>query len=436
MTRSSRSPEVAAPAGLPRLLAGLDPAGSGTDLPRHLAQWGWPPRRRPADVLGEIERSGLRGRGGAWFPTAVKWRAVASRRMRSGVVVVNGAEAEPASGKDRLLLHRAPHLVLDGASLAAGAVGAARVIAYVPPALVDTVGAAVAERRALGIDPVGIDVVAAATSFVAGEESAVVDHLNGGPGSRPSFTAVRPVYQRGVGGRPTLVQNAETLAHAALVGRFGADWFRRMGTAGSPGSALLTVSSPSDRPSIIEVALGTPLRSVLAAAGVDQRDASAALVGGFGGTWLALPDALDMPLAEESLRGAGATLGAGVVAVLGQDGCPLAETAHVAAYLETQGAGQCGPCLNGLPALAGATAELAWRPTGQHRLPSRLEQLGAQIEGRGACHHPDGAVRLVRSALRAFPGHVRMHLEHGPCRAADAPPVLPVRDPRRAVRSA
>lgn len=426
------------PAGLPRLLSGLRPDGGQVDLARHLQHWGWPwpAAWRPGKLIAEIERAGLRGRGGAAFPAAVKWKAVSSRRMRASVVVANGAEREPASGKDRLLLARAPHLVLDGASLAGAAVGALRVIAYVPADLVATVTAAVAERSERGLDPTPIEVVASAPSFVSGEESAVVDHLNGGPGGRPMFTAVQPVYRRGVQGRPTLVQNVETLAHAALISRFGAAWFRAMGTAESPGSALLTVSGAGRAPAVTEIASGAPLGSVLHALDTDLPSVGAVLIGGFGGTWLAVPDARRARLSAEGLQPLGAAFGAGVVGVLPLDACPLAETAHITAYLAAHGAGQCGPCVHGLPALADVAAALAWHPSRQTRLVERAGHLAAQIAGRGACHHPDGAVRLVQSSLRVFSDHVDAHLNYGPCPGAGRPPVLPVPDARGRARVA
>lgn len=423
-----------APVGLPRLLSGLG-ADSGTvGLSAHVAHWGSPPRRsgRRSALIEEIERSGLRGRGGAGFPTAVKWRAVSVRRLRRAVVVANGAEAEPVSAKDQLLMQRVPHLVLDGASLAASAVGAGRVVIYVPPALVAHMSAAVAARQGFGLDPVDIEVVAAVVSFVAGEESAVVVHLNGGPGGLPAFTGLRPVYERGVGGAPTLVQNVETLAHAALIGRFGGDWFSQLGTSASPGTALLTLSGVVP-PTVMEIALGTSLGSVLAGAQLHPASIGPVLMGGFGGSWVELNEALGVPVCEEGLRGLGATLGAGVVGLLPVSACPLAETAHIAAYMSSQGAGQCGPCTNGLPAIASAAAALAWNPRGYGDLVERIEGLGRQVSGRGACHHPDGVVRMALSALRVFSGHVDGHLRHGPCEAAAAPPTLKVPDARHRI---
>jgi NADH:ubiquinone oxidoreductase subunit F (NADH-binding) len=347
------------------------------------------------------------------------------------VVVANGAEGEPASRKDRLLFTRAPHLVLDGATLAAAAVGASRLVIYVPPRLVGVVSAAIVERSALGIDPVEPEVVAAADCFVAGEASAAVAQLNGGPGGTPVFTGIRPVHERGVGGRPTLVQNAETLAHVGLIARFGAVWFRRLGTPDSPGTALATVSGAVGRPRVIEVALGTTLRDVVGLFELSVDSLRAVLLGGYGGAWLSGRDAMDTPLCEERLRPLGTAFGAGVIALLPQTSCPLAETARIVTYMETQGAGQCGPCANGLPAMSTAMTSLAFDASPRRGTPERLAQLCDLIDGRGACHHPDGVARLVRSTLRSFIKHVGAHQRHGPCPPASGPGVLPIPEPGR-----
>ena len=430
VTLSRPGTSVPAPSGTARLLEAMALRGKRPTLREHVDQWGTPPssggRGRP-DLLVELERSGLRGRGGAWFPTATKWRSVASKRFRRPVVVANGAEGEPASRKDGLLLTRAPHLVLDGASLAAGAVGASRLVVFVPARLVDAVSAAVVERSAFGLDPVAPEVVVAADRFVAGESSAAVDQLNGGPGGRPYFTADRPVHDRGVDGQPTLVQNVETLAHVALIARFGAGWFRHQGTSDSPGTALATVCGIS-RPRVTELALGTPVRDVVEVFDVQRHSVGGVLVGGYGGAWLPARQALETPLCEEHLRPLGATFGPGVIALLPRTSCPLAETARIVAYMETQGAGQCGPCVNGLPAMTAAMAALAFG--GNRRgVTERLAQLCTLIDGRGACHHPDGVAKLVRSVLRAFPRHVGAHQERGPCAQAHEPGVLPLPEP-------
>jgi NADH:ubiquinone oxidoreductase subunit F (NADH-binding) len=344
-------------------------------------------------------------------------------------VVANGAEGEPASIKDRLLLGRVPHLVLDGASLAAAAVGATRLIVYVRPSQFGAVSAAVADRAHLGLDSVEPEVVIAADGFVAGEASAVVANVNGGPGAVPTFTRLRPVHERGVGGRPTLVQNVETLAHVALIARFGAAWFRQLGTADTPGTALATVSGTGRRPGVVEMPVGTTLRSLIARFAVRPSSLQAVLLGGYGGAWVSARQVMDVPLCEERLRPLGATLGAGVVALLPKRTCPLAETARIVRYMAGQTAGQCGPCVNGLPAMTEAMTNLAFDHSRMRGAHDRLIGLCDLIDGRGACHHPDGVARLVRSALRTFAIHLDLHRRRGPCPAAYRPGVLTIPDP-------
>ena len=420
---------LAPPTGAVRLLAGLGERGGATALADHVARWGPVPdpgRRGRGGFLDELHRSGLRGHGGAWFPAAVKWEAVAARRLGRPVVVANGSEGEPASGKDRLLLRRAPHLVVDGLMVAAETLGASRAVLYVPASEARHLSEVLRERRRAGIDPLDVEIAVAPERFIAGEESAVVAHLDGGEGALPAFTAVTPVYRKGVDGRPTLVQNVETLAHAALIARFGAAWFRSVGTEESPGTALLTVTIGASGPRVIEVPFGATLRSVWSALGESPAEAPAILLGGYGGTWMAGARVLDVPLAEEHLRPLGATFGAGVVLAPPPTMCPLAEVAAIAAYLAREGAGQCGPCAYGLPALADAAASLAFGTRGGAGGPAggglqaRIFQLCESVEGRGACHHPDGAARMVRSALLAFGDHVDHHLHIGPCPSAAA----------------
>jgi NADH:ubiquinone oxidoreductase subunit F (NADH-binding) len=367
-----------------------------------------------------LERSGLRGRGGASFPVGRKWRAVAGGRLRRAVVVANGSDSEPASAKDALLLGRVPHLVLDGLALAAEAVGAAKAVLHAPRGLCRDLAAAVSERANAGIDRLPVEVVGASGGFVAGEESAVVSRLNGGPGGRPTFTRLRPVYLEGVGGRPTLVQNVETLAHVALISRFGASWFRELGTRSCPGSALLTITSPEGAQQVVEVALGTPFDAVAGSVGIAPGEVAGALLGGYGGTWLHAGALSRLALSEDQARKVGATLGAGVVVTMGKAACPLDEVAQITSYMASQSAGQCGPCRLGLPALAAATNALAYAPSSQRRDAGSVLELCDLVDGRGACHHPDGVARMVRSALRAFGSHVELHLRKGPCRAAAA----------------
>ena len=370
--------------------------------------------------MAEVERSGLTGRGGAGFPTAVKLAAVAARR--APVVVANGTEGEPVSSKDAVLMAFNPHLVIDGVVAAMAAVGADEAcvaVSHRAGSAARVIEAALIERRT---DARRIRVVAVPDGFVAGEESALVHFLNGGE-AKPTFTPPRP-FERGVGGRPTLVQNVETLANLALVARYGADWFRAAGTDTEPGTALVTVAGAIHRPGVVEVELGVSLGAVVERCGGLAAPAQAVLVGGYFGSWIGA-DALDLPLSNAALR----ALGARAIVVLPQDTCGVVESARVVRYLAGESAGQCGPCVFGLPAVADAFASIAaGRPDAQTAL-ERLPRLSAQIARRGACAHPDGALRFAGSALRVFAREIELHLG-GQCSATSREPLLPTETTR------
>lgn len=386
------------PASLPRLLHGLDESGAMISLAEHERLHGRLPRPAPRELVEVVERSGLRGRGGADFPTARKLRSVAMTR-RGAALVVNGSETEPASDKDRLLLTRLPHLVLDGAVLAARAIGAREVLVKVGESAVRTQAAldsAMAERPDEGVD---LHLIGAPEGYVLGEESAVIHYLNGGA-PLPTFVPPRP-FERGYRGRPTLVQNPETLAQIALVARYGHRWYRELGTDADPGSALVTISGAVAEPGVYELAFGTPMADLLAAAGGATEPLQALLVGGYFGTWVDSSRASLLRLAREDLRSVGCSLGSGVLIALGESACGLHESALVINYLADQSAGQCGPCVYGLRAIADAVASLADGVAHQREL-DRVLRWTTEIRGRGACHHPDGAARFVESALNVF----------------------------------
>jgi NADH:ubiquinone oxidoreductase subunit F (NADH-binding) len=418
---------VIAHEGLPRLLAGLNGGQVALTLAEHHDIHGPLPRPTPAQLIEVIDRSGLRGRGGADFPTARKLHAVAQSR-RAGAVVVNGSETEPASAKDGLLLSRLPHLVLDGAVLAALTVGAEEVIVKVGDAAVRSIDAlehAIAERTS---DPVPVQLVSGPGGYVAGEESAVIHHLNGGR-PVPTFVPPRP-YQKGYRGRPTLIQNPETLAQIALVARFGDSWYRELGTTADPGSALVTITGAVTAPGVYELAFGTSMRDLIAAAGGSTEPLQALLVGGYFGTWVDASRALALRLAREDLRSVGCTLGSGVLIALGESSCGLHESARVISYLASESAGQCGPCVYGLRAIAESFGALAEGVAHRHER-GQLERWAAEVRGRGACHHPDGAVRFVQSALHVFGSEIEPH-QRERCNAVPAGlPTGEVRGARR-----
>lgn len=423
---------VAGHHGLPRLLAGMDPGGAPMTLAEHERIHGPLPRLGPQELIEAVEMSGLRGRGGADFPTARKLRAVAAAARRPSAVVVNGSETEPASAKDRLLISRLPHLVLDGAMLAAAAVGAREVVVKLSQGAVGSVDAIESALAVRAGDPMGVRLVTGPEGYVTGEESAVVHLLNGGA-PLPTFVPPRP-FERGYRGRPTLIQNPETLAQIALVARFGAAWYRELGTTADPGSALVTISGAVAQPGVYELAFGTSMNDLLAAAGGSTQPLQALLVGGYFGTWVRSREALGLRLAREDLRSVGCTLGSGVLIALGERSCGLHESAHVIDYLARQSSGQCGPCVFGLRAIADAVLAMA-DGTGSARERERVLRWASEVRGRGACHHPDGAVRFVQSAIDVFGPEIERH-RHERCTALPAGLPLDARAERRPTRRA
>lgn len=414
-----------------RLLSAWHATGAPAALADHLRRHGpvpvapAPGSRTSMPLVEAAEAAGLTGRGGAGFPVARKLRAVAERGGRA-VVVVNAMESEPASRKDQFLLAVAPHLVLDGAVLAAIAVGADTVHVCLPrtrTAQYRQLSASLSERRRARLDPVRLRLHALPHAYVSSESTSLVRWLNGGP-ARPQGSPPR-AHERGVARRPTLVSNAETLAHLALIARHGPDWFRETGTAHEPGTTLVTVSGAVAMPGVQEVALGTPLAKILTRAGGPTQPLRAVLLGGFAGTWLP-SEHLDTPFTRRDLAPLGAAPGAGVLVGLPPSVCGLSETARILAYLAAHGARQCGPCRFGLPAVADDFAALAAGRADPGLLP-RLHRRTGLLPDRGACRHPDGAARLAASALSTFADDVDHHLDHGSCPAAGhRPPLIPV----------
>jgi NADH:ubiquinone oxidoreductase subunit F (NADH-binding) len=376
--------------GAPRLLAGLD-RYEFLDLTAHSAVHGPLPALGLVRLLGLLDGAALAGRGGAGFPFAAKLRALPPAGPRE--VVVNGAESEPGSTKDRTLLRRAPHLVLDGAITVARATGARRITVVLHDPLAEqAVRRAAAERRErIRITPID-------GGFVAGEGRAVVRALTGGPARPPGRRA--HAAQQGV-----VLANVETFAQLAVLARLGAA-YRNTGTAAEPGTTLLTVGGAVARPGVVEIPLGTPLDIILDASAAAPPQAI--VVGGYHGSWHAR--AGDITLSRAGMANVGGTFGAGVLLVIDHSTCALGELARVAAWLAAESVGQCGPCRFGLPAIARDVAALA------DGVPAGLGAAFAHarvVDGRGACRHPDGAVRFVTSGLHLLRDEVARHARGG-----------------------
>ncbi|SMC62716.1 NADH-ubiquinone oxidoreductase-F iron-sulfur binding region domain-containing protein [Kibdelosporangium aridum] len=398
--------------GRPRLLS-----NQARSITEHAKAVGALPTSVVPQLIDMITASGLRGRGGGWFPSGRKIASVAGRA--NPYVVVNGMESEPAAGKDKLLLRLAPHLVLDGAELAALALGADRITVAVhrDTGLARHMMNAIADRVAAGWGKVEIDVSEPPNWYVSSESTAVASFVGGGE-AKPKADSARV---SGVNGRPTLVSNVETFAHIALIGRYGPNWFRQAGTGDSPGTALFTVSGAVRSPGVYELPVGITGETILRVANGVREPISAMLVGGYGGAWIP-PTQLHRPFSPEGLEPLGASLGAGIVVALPARTCGLFETVRVATWMADQTAKQCGPCFRGLPAIAEDFAMIA--RDGSRKAYERLRFRLGVINGRGACAHPDGVVKFVDSALKTFALDIRRHLSGQLC--PGGPRVLPI----------
>lgn len=370
--------------------------------------------RRLADtgeLLADVERSGLLGRGGAAFPLAVKLRAVRDngRRGNSGTVVVaNGEEGEPASIKDRWLLRHRPHLVLDGLRLAAAIVAADRAYVYVSdPDSARAVETALTELGPDTLSGVEVGVWTVDPGYISGEETAVTRAINGGP-VKPTDKPPRP-FEAGVRGLPTLVSNVETLANLPYLQHHGSAAFRSLGTSMSAGTFLMTITGAARPPGLYEIPHGLPFTELLALHGVSSEQVRGALLGGYFAGLLNRA-VLDTTLDHETLRGLGSGLGCGAISVITDD-CAVAVAASVLAYFDRENAGQCGSCFNGTAAMAAVAGALRDGVATADDL-RRLRRWSVILRGRGACATLDAATNVAGSLLDQFPHAVARHLDN------------------------
>lgn len=417
-----RLARVGDPAGL--LLGGPAPAEGAESLEQHLARLGPVPMLSSGDVLSEIRRSGLQGRGGGGFPLHRKLET-ALQSPRQPLLLVNCSESEPASRKDWALCSFRPHVVLEGAAAIARALGAAEAILHLHASSIGTVTAlrqALAERHSVGGDP-RWRLSCGPGGYVAGESSAVARFVHAGV-ALPSFSSI-PLARRGPSGCPTVVSNAETAAHVAFIARRGAEHWREAGTDSCPGPQLLTITGAVPQPgTVVELSGRATIGEVLLAAGV-ERAPQAVLVGGYAGSWIRGDVAWHTDMEPSSLDRMGAGRGCGLLAVLPHGACALVETARIVRYLAGESAGQCGPCVHGLPVLVEGMEAVA-RGRGVARALRRMRRTAETLPGSGACGHPDGVVRLVASTLSAFEDDVIRHRAGRTCRVSSREPVYPL----------
>ncbi len=369
------------------LLAGVRP-GHTVGLAEHQQRWGLLPSVDLVTLTAAAESVGLVGAGGAGFPTARKLRSMQSDKP--GPVVVNGSEGETASGKDTVLLSHVPHLVLDAAVMTARALGSRQVVVRIPRTrqhVIDIIVRAIDERHDPGVR---IQVSAGEDSFVAGEASAVISSLQGGP-AKPIPAGKPPHIKSGLRRRPVMLSNVETFARLALAGR-----------GHRTHSSLITVSGASAVQGVLEVPVDTGLRQVLDFVGADS-DVAAIISGGWHGTWLApTPSLMTTPVNRDAFRAVGAHWGAGALVVIGQRPCPVDVLRAITDYLVGAGARQCAPCILGLDK---ARADL-----------TQGAPVVDRVGNRGLCAHPTAAIAAMRSGQQLLADEVARHAS-GTCTA-------------------
>jgi NADH-quinone oxidoreductase subunit F len=380
----------------------------------------------PQAVVDEVAAAGLRGRGGAGFPTGKKWAITRESPGKSRYVVLNGGEDEPGSKKDRLLLENLPHLILEGVILAAYAVGAAKAYLYINALYKEATAsmtAALEEAKKTGYwgervcgSDFGLDVVIspAPPNYVAGEDSAALEVIEGKkpwPRQKPPFPAAAGLF-----GKPTAVNNVETLANVAPIVARGAAWYRQFGTAESPGTMLFSLDETVNRPGVYELPFGTPLRELIEKCGGGVKDGQkikAILPGGPSSAYL-LPDQINVPLDHNSLREAGSVIGCGVVRIVPQGSCIVEDVLGIAEFFSAESCGQCPACRMETNMLATLLKKIQ-QGQGNAALLDQFGKVIAFNKGKGFCALINMPGPPIESALKLFPEDFQAHLANGRC---------------------
>lgn len=380
----------------------------------------------PEAVIQEISEAGLRGRGGAGFPTGKKWSFTRECVEQPHYVVLNGGEDEPGSKKDRLLMENLPHLVLEGVILASYAVGAPTAYLYINKeykAANDSMAQALAEAREssywgkkiLGGDfSLNILFVAAPPNYVAGEDSAALEVIEGKeplPRQKPPFPATAGLF-----GKPTVVNNVETLANVPPIIAKGAKWYRSFGTPESPGTMIFSLNDEVNRPGIYELPFGSSLRTLIEACGggvKGGKSIKAIMPGGPSSAYLP-PDKIDLPLDHNSVRAAGSSIGCGVVRVVTEGTCIVEETLQIADFFAAESCGQCPACRMETNVLAVMLKKVQQGQGGQPLLEQFSKVIGFN-KGKGFCNLINMPGPPIESALRLFRSDFESHLANGRC---------------------
>ncbi len=382
----------------------------------------------PDDVIGEVENSGLRGRGGAGFATGEKWRACRRTKSRSRYLICNGDEGDPGAFMDRAILESDPHSVLEGMMIAGYAIGARRGYIYVRaeyPLAVKRVRLAIRQarqrgllgRRILGGDfSFHVNVFEGSGAFVCGEETALIASLEG----RAGMPLHRPPYPTtsGLNGKPTVINNVKTLATVAPIIDRGADWFRGIGTATSPGTAVFALAGKIVNTGLVEVPMGTTLRQVIYEVGSgipNGKQFKAVQIGGPSGGCLPAAS-LDLPIDFDSLSEVGGMMGSGGMVILDEDDCMVEIARYFLEFTQKESCGKCTFCRLGtkqmLERLAGIT-----RGLGDEADLEILDELARDVQAGSLCGLGRTAPNPIMTTLRYFSDEYRAHIAEGRCPA-------------------
>ncbi len=385
---------------------------------------------QPADVIELVKQSGLRGRGGAGFPTGLKWSFVPKDVPAPKYLVVNADESEPGTAKDRELMQKNPHAMFEGIMLASYAIGAHKAFIYIRGEfheIYEILVEAHREAKAKGYFGKGIfgsnfdlDLVIhrGAGAYICGEETALLDSLEGFRGQprlKPPFPAVKGLY-----GCPTVVNNVETLACVPWIVRHGVAEWRKLGTEKSPGTKIFSVSGPVKKPGNYEVALGTTLRTLIMECAGGMREGHEVRAVIPGGSSVPVWDAskLDIPMDFESVAAAGSLLGSGGVIVMSQHTCMVEATLNITRFYRHESCGKCTPCREGTYWME----KILWRIEHGLGMPGDLElltDLCHNIEGRSFCALGDAAAMPVRSSIAEFREEYEAHIREKRCTVKD-----------------
>ncbi len=382
--------------------------------------------RSPAEVVAEIQRSGLRGRGGAGFPTGMKWEAAAEAGGSGKIVICNADEGDPGAYMDRTILESNPHQVLEGLIICAYAVGAARSIVYIRaeyPLAVRILGKAIRQAEELGFVGRGIlnrsfdldiQVFEGSGAFVCGEETALIQSVEGHRGM-PRHRPPYPV-QSGLEGKPTVINNVKTLACVPPIIQNGADWFKEIGTPGSPGTAIFSIVGNVTHPGLVEVPMGVTLRTLIfdICGGIpNQKRFKAVQIGGPSGG--CLPESvLDTPIDFDSLNAVGAMMGSGGMVVMDEDACLVDVSRYFLDFTRNESCGKCTFCRIGTHHLLEILERLT-QGKGRATDLTMLQRLAEDVRAGSLCGLGQTAPNPVLTSLKYFSDDYRAHLEEKRC---------------------